>query len=259
MSSTLAQSVPAPRSRRRRATAPAVAVSATSDDTLGGAHRVRLNSAYIRALESAGLVPLIVPPLSDEGAVREILARVDGVVLTGGEDVEPSLYGQDRVEQCGASNPGRDATEIALVRAARDLKRPVLAICRGPQLLNVALGGTLFQDIPSQVEGALEHNARDERASRIHPVAVEPGSRIAHAVQATALSVNSLHHQSVRGIAPALRVTAVAPDGVVEGIESVDDDWWVIGVQWHPEEMTDSPEQWDRGIFRAFADRLSEG
>lgn len=241
------------------ATAPTVAVSATSDDTLGGAHRVRLNSAYVRALESAGLVPLIVPPLSGEGAVREILARVDGVVLTGGEDVEPSLYGQERVEQCGASNPERDATEIALVRAARDLKRPVLAICRGPQLLNVALGGTLFQDIPSQVEGALDHNARDERASRIHPVAVEPGSRIANAVEATALSVNSLHHQSVRRIAPPLRVTAVAPDGVVEGVESVDDDWWVIGVQWHPEEMTDSPEQWDRGIFKAFADRLRDG
>ena len=259
MSSTLAQSIPAPRSRSGKATAPTVAVSATSDDTLGGAHRVRLNSAYIRALESAGLVPLVVPPLSDEGAAREILARVDGVVLTGGEDVEPSRYGQERLPQCGASNAGRDATEMALVRAARDLKLPLLAICRGPQLLNVALGGTLFQDIPSQVEGALEHNARDERASRIHPVTVEPGSRIADAVQATELSVNSLHHQSVRDIAPPLRVTAVAPDGVVEGIEAADDDWWAIGVQWHPEEMTDSPEHWDRGIFRAFADRLREG
>ena len=220
---------------------------------------MRLNSAYVRALESAGIVPLIVPPLSSEGAAREILARVDGVVLTGGEDVEPSRYGQERLEQCGASNSGRDATEISLVRAAHELRRPLLAICRGPQLLNVALGGTLYQDIPSQVEGALDHNARDERASRVHPVAVEPGSRIAEAVQATSLSVNSLHHQSVRDVAPPLRVTAVAPDGVVEGIESVDDDWWVIGVQWHPEEMTDSPEQWDRGIFRAFADRLREG
>ena len=259
MSSTLAQSVPAPRSGSGRATRPAVAVSATSDDTLGGAHRLRLNSAYIRALESAGLVPLVVPPLTDVDAAREIITRVDGILLTGGEDVEPSLYGQDRLEQCGASNAGRDATEIALVRAARELKRPLLAICRGPQLLNVALGGTLYQDIPSQVRGALAHNVRDERPSRIHPVEVEPGSRIADAVQATSLSVNSLHHQSVRDIAPPLRVTAVAPDGVVEGVESVDDDWWVIGVQWHPEEMTDSPEGWDRGIFRAFADRLRDG
>ena len=258
MSSTLAQSVPESRHRHSFAAAPAVAVSATSDDT-HGAHRVRLNSAYIQALESAGLVPVVVPPLSNEGAAREILSRVDGILLTGGEDVDPSLYGQARMEMCGASNAARDSTEIALVRAARDLKRPLLAICRGPQLLNVALGGTLIQDIPSQVDGALEHNPKDERSSRVHPVEVVPGSRLAAAVQATSLSVNSLHHQSVQDAAPALRVSARAPDGVVEGLETPDDDWWVLAVQWHPEEMIGTPESWDRGIFKAFADRLRAG
>lgn len=257
MSSTLAQGVPDFR-HRRIAAAPAVAVSATSDDTLG-AHRVRLNSAYIKALEVAGVVPVIVPPLSGEDAVRVILSRVDGVLLTGGEDVEPSLYGQERIEQCGRSNPERDATEIALVREARELRRPLLAICRGPQLLNVALGGTLFQDIPSQIDGALEHNPKDARGSRVHPVEVDEGSRLAGAVRATSLSVNSVHHQSVRDVAPGLEVTARAPDGVIEGLETPDDEWWVLAVQWHPEEMTDSPDSWDRGIFKAFADRLRAG
>jgi len=257
VSSTLAQNVAAS-PRRGTTPAPVVAVSATADDS-AGPHRVRLNSAYIRALEIAGVVPIIVPPLSDEDAADAIVTRADGILLTGGEDVEPSLYGQPRRKECGPSNLARDTTEIALVLAAQRHNRPLLAICRGPQLLNVALGGTLFQDIPSEVPGALPHNAPDDRASRVHPVKVEPGSRIAHVVHATSLSVNSLHHQSVKDLAPGLEITATSPDGVVECIEWTADDWWAMGVQWHPEEMTDSPESWDRGIFKAFADRLREG
>ena len=259
MSSSLAQSVPAAHRSRANPTIPTVAVSATSDDSLGGAHRVRLNSAYVTALENAGLIPVVVPPLSGRESALAIVSRVDGVVLTGGEDVEPSLYGQDRLPECGKSNLRRDNTEIALVHAARELGVPVLAICRGPQLLNVALGGTLYQDIPSQIPAALDHNPQHERDRRAHHVAVEPGSLIAAAVQATSLSVNSFHHQSIRDVAPGLKVTARAPDGVIEGVESGGDDWWVMAVQWHPEEMNDSPEPWDRGLFRAFADRLTAG
>jgi putative glutamine amidotransferase len=202
----------------------------------------------------------VIPPLASDDAALAIVSRVDGVVLTGGEDVEPSLYGQPRIPECGRSNPARDTTEIALVLAARQLKKPVLAICRGPQLLNVALGGTLFQDIPLQIPGALDHSPKTDRSSRSHHVEVEAGSRIAGAVQAASLEVNSVHHQSVRDVANGLRVTATAPDGVVEGLESEPgDDWWVMAVQWHPEEMNDSPEPWDRGLFKAFADRLREG
>jgi putative glutamine amidotransferase len=148
------------------------------------------------------------------------------------------------------------------VQAAREMRKPVLAICRGPQLLNVALGGTLIQDIESCVPGALNHDAEgvhDVRDVRAHEVTIEPGSRIADAVGATQIRVNSLHHQSILEPAPGLRVTARAPDGIIEGVESDDDAWWAIAVQWHPEEMNDSPEPWDRGIFRAFANRLSEG
>lgn len=259
MSSALTQGLSGSRSNRSPGTAQIVAVSATSDSTGGNPHRLRLNSTYVTALECAGLVPLVVPPLASEESAREIMARVDGLLLTGGEDVEPSLYGQPRNRECGPSNAARDRTEIALIKAASETRTPILAICRGPQVLNVALGGSLFQDIPTEVPTALGHNAREDRAARVHDVDIDEGSRIAEAIGETHISVNSLHHQSVRDIAPGLRVTARAPDGIIEGIESSSDDWWVMGVQWHPEEMNDSPEPWDRGIFRAFAERLAEG
>lgn len=238
--------------------APVVAVTSTADSATGAAHRVRLNSAYVSALEAAGLIPLVVPPLASESAARDILSRVDGLVLTGGEDVEPALYEQERSPKCGTSNTARDRTEIALIKAAAEMKVPVLAICRGPQVLNVALGGSLIQDIPDEVPSALEHNAKHERAGRVHEVNIEPDSLTARAIGETTIRVNSLHHQSASRIAPSLRVTARAPDGIVEALESASNDWWVIAVQWHPEEMNESEEEWDRGIFQAFADRLSQ-
>ncbi len=257
MSSTLSQSVAGPQRPLQRDAAPVVAVSATSDTKLGGAHRVRLNSTYVTALESAGLVPIVIPPLATPQHARAILERVDGLLLTGGEDVDPALYGQPRAQKCGTPNTARDETEIALVLAARDLGKPVLAICRGPQVLNVALGGTLIQDIPSEVPDALDHNADGERSSRVHRVTIEPDSLTAAAIGATSVSVNSLHHQSVKDLGNGLRITARSPDGIVEAIEWKGDDWWAMAVQWHPEEMNDSPEPWDRGLFRAFADKLA--
>jgi putative glutamine amidotransferase len=258
VSSVLAQNVPGTRSNRSPGTGQVVAVSATSDFQ-NGPHRDRINNAYVAALESAGLVPLIVPPLKSEDSVNAILDRVDGLLLSGGEDVEPSFYGQPRSSECGPSNIERDRTEIALVKAARERRLPLLAICRGPQLLNVALGGTLIQDIPAEVPNALGHEMRDDRTERVHDVMIDEGSLIAEAIGETRITVNSLHHQSVRDVARGLKVTARAPDGIVEGLESESDDWWVMAVQWHPEEMNDSPEPWDRGLFKAFADRLAEG
>jgi putative glutamine amidotransferase len=258
LSSAIAQSLSGPRDFRL-AGAPVVAVTATSDASGENPHRVRLNSTYVTALESAGLIPMVIPPLTSEDSARTILSRVDGLLLTGGEDVEPSLYGQPRSAKCGIANLARDHTEIALIRAAHEMRKPILAICRGPQVLNAALGGTLIQDIRDEVPGALDHNVRGNRSLRVHDVNIDEGSVIARAIGTTSISVNSLHHQSVLDVAPGLQVTARAPDGVVEGVESAVDDWWVIGVQWHPEEMNDSLEPWDRGIFRAFAERLAEG
>jgi len=177
-------------------------------------------------------------------------------VLTGGEDIDPARYGEKRHENVRTVNVARDATEAALVEEARARGTPVLAICRGIQILNVALGGTLVQDIPSQCKTQIDHDEEGARTSRTHDVAVEPGSLIAKAVGRENLSVNSFHHQSVKRVADGMRVTARSPDGVIEGIESTDDDWWVMAVQWHPEEMTDSAEPWDRGLFKAFAKQL---
>jgi len=222
----------------------------------GDTSRVRLTAAYVTALERAGLVPLIVPPLSSTEAASSVLDSVSGLVLTGGEDVDPARYGEKRHEKVRSVNVARDATEAALVEEARARGLPVLAICRGIQILNVALGGTLVQDIPSQCHTDIDHDEEGARNSRTHEVSIEPGSLIAGAVGTEHLSVNSFHHQSVKRVADGMKVTARSPDGVIEGIESTDDSWWVMGVQWHPEEMTDSAEPWDRGLFKAFAKQL---
>src|SRR5216110_467423 len=222
----------------------------------GDTSRVRLTAAYVTALERAGLIPLIVPPLSSADASASVLDSVAGLVLTGGEDVDPARYGEERNEKVRSVNPARDATEVALIEEARARGTPVLAICRGIQILNVALGGTLVQDIPSQCETTIDHDEEGARNSRTQEVAIEPGSIIAKAVGTDHLSVNSFHHQSVKRVADGMRVTARSPDGVIEGIESTDDDWWVMAVQWHPEEMTDSAEPWDRGLFKAFAKQI---
>jgi len=209
----------------------------------------------VTALESAGLIPLIVPPLSRASAAAVILDSVSGLVLTGGEDVDPARYGEKRHEKIRSINAARDATEIALIEGAKARGKPVLAICRGIQILNVALGGTLVQDIPSQLDTKIAHDEDSPRNSRSHDISIEPGSLIAKAVGTEHCTVNSFHHQSVKRVADGMRVTARSPDGVIEGLESTDD-WWVIAVQWHPEEMTDSPEPWDRGLFKAFAQQL---
>lgn len=235
-----------------------VAVTATSRDD-EGSRRVRLSASYVDALENAGLIPLVVPPLASSQGASAILDAVDGLLLTGGEDVNPSRYGAKPHPQLKTVSDRRDETEIALIHEARRRRTPVLAICRGIQVLNVALGGTLIQDIRAEVKGSLDHDDGSPRTSRTHGIKVVPGSLTAKALGVTEASVNSLHHQSVRDPGPDLIVTAISTDGIIEAVETTDPDWWVLAVQWHPEEMTDSPEPWDRGLFRAFAERLSSG
>jgi putative glutamine amidotransferase len=222
----------------------------------GDTSRVRLTAAYVTALENAGLIPLIVPPLSSTDAAAAVLDSVAGLVLTGGEDVDPARYGEKRHEKVRNVNPARDAAEVALIMEAQERGTPVLAICRGIQILNVALGGTLVQDISSQCETNIEHDDEGARNSRSHEISVEPDSLIAKAIGTDHVTVNSFHHQSVKSVAEGMRVTARSPDGIVEGLESTDEDWWVMAVQWHPEEMTEAAEPWDRGLFKAFARKL---
>jgi putative glutamine amidotransferase len=218
--------------------------------------RVRVNQAYSDALDRAGMIPLVVPPL-DPALAASLVARMDGVVLTGGEDVDARQYGQAPHPEAEAPNPARDQWERALVLAARDHQLPVLAICRGMQVANVALGGTLVQDIASQLAGATVHTRQDVRTQRVHGVELEAGCRLAAAIGDTRITVNSLHHQSVDAPGAGLRITARADDGVVEGMEWEDDDWWMLGVQWHPEELDGTREPWDRALFAAFAASVS--
>jgi putative glutamine amidotransferase len=230
---------------------PLVALTATTA-AADGIVRVRTNAAYVRALEAAGVVPLVLPPLDVAHAGRALDA-VSGLVLTGGEDVAPWRYGQSPHPALGAVNEARDAFELALTAAARRRSLPTLAICRGVQVLNVALGGTLVQDIPSQCPTALPHAPDRGRGTRVHEIVVDSGSRLADAVGTGRLTVNSAHHQSVARVGDGLRVTARSPDGIIEGAEWEGDGWWAVGVQWHPEEMLETPEPWDRGLFAAFA------
>lgn len=231
---------------------PIVAVSATSR-AIDGVERVRLNQAYVTSLEQAGMIPLIVPPLEDASALQDILRAVQGLVLSGGEDVDPAFYGAVRHPATGDPHAARDACELELARSARELALPTLAICRGVQVLNVALGGSLLQDIPSLVEDAEPHDGDAPRSARVHRVSVTPGSRLAEVLGAAEISVNSIHHQALDRVADDLLVSARASDGIVEGVESCTPDWFALGVQWHPEELTRSSESWDRRLFEAFA------
>ena len=233
-----------------------VAVSATLERAPGRAPLVQMNAAYTTALEEAGLVPLLVPPLADPARVSAILDVVDGLALTGGEDIDPATYGATPHPKLGPIVPERDATEIALTRAAQERGMPLLAICRGIQIANVALGGTLVQDLPSERPSDVQHGASDERT---HEVRLQAGSRLAAALGAPCIQVNSTHHQAIDRVATALRATGLATDGLVEGVESADPSWWMLGVQWHPEELTHTPEPWDRALFAAFAERVRAG
>jgi putative glutamine amidotransferase len=235
-----------------------VAISATAS-VWQGSDRMRLSANYIRSSEGAGLIPVAVPPLTDPAVAGEIIRASGGLLLTGGEDVDPSLYGEALRPSVSGTNPLRDATELALLAAAREQRRPVLAICRGIQLINVALGGTLIRDLPSQRPSGIMHDQPHDRDARTHEVTIVAGTRLAAATGTTEMSVNSYHHQAVDRLASGLRVTATAPDGVIEAVEVEDPEWWVVAVQWHPEDLTTDVRAWDRGIFKAFAEEIERG
>jgi len=233
---------------------PPVAITATTE-TIRGVPRTRANVTYTAAARAARLRPFILPVLAAEDA-DAMLEGMDGLILTGGEDVDPAHYGGAPHPALGEVHAARDAFELALVTAARRRRLPTLAICRGVQVVNVALGGTLVQDLPSEWPQALVHDGGTDRSARIHAVHIGVGSRLARALGATGMTANSFHHQSLASVGAGLHAVAHAPDGVIEGVESSTSDWWLLGVQWHPEELTDSPEGWDRSLFLAFADAV---
>jgi putative glutamine amidotransferase len=194
-----------------------------------------LGAQYIEAVERAGAAALLLTPAHAPGSLDLLLDRIDGLVLSGGEDIDPTLYEQAPHPALDSVNPARDAMEVHVLAGALRRRLPVLAICRGMQLLNVAWSGTLFQDLPSLRAGPVEHRQRAAIDRPWHRIAVEPGSLLADVTGGTGLVVNSFHHQGIDRLAPGLRTVARADDGLIEAVEAVDEQRWVVGVQWHPE------------------------
>lgn len=218
--------------------------------TVDAAARTGVNAAYVASVAAGGGLPLVLSPLAGPDAADALLDGLDGLLLTGGDDLDPAAYGAAPHPKLGPLDPPRDAFEFALYRAARARGRPVLAICRGLQLVNVAHGGTLVQDLPSERPGPVRHAATGRRDARSHPVRLGPGSRVAQACGTGAFDVNSFHHQAIDRLGAGLTVTGHAPDGVVEACEA-DTGAWMVAVQWHPEELTAAPGP-DAALFAAF-------
>jgi putative glutamine amidotransferase len=216
---------------------------------------------YVDAVLEAGGAPLLLPPVQDETTLHALYARLDGVLLAGGGDIEPVHYGAEPHPRLGLLDPLRDTAELPMARWAVADQKPILGICRGIQVINVALGGTLYQDIPSQIEAALPHNLSYERQDWTYPahtMRIAPDSRLAQAMGLLELPTNSLHHQAIWRVAPGLRAVAWAPDGVIEAIEGTSDAF-VLGVQGHPEALQATADQRWQALFRAFVRSCAQG
>ncbi|MFA5713275.1 MAG: gamma-glutamyl-gamma-aminobutyrate hydrolase family protein [Bacteroidales bacterium] len=208
---------------------------------------------YVESVIRAGGVPMVIPLTHDKNLLAEMLERVDGVIMTGGEDLDPlKWYDEEPLPQMGKVAPERDEFDMLLIRMAVERNMPLLGICRGHQLLNVAFGGTLYQDIPSQVKDSKQkvmHRQKAPRYHGTHTITIEEGSLLAQQLEANVAIPNSYHHQAVKDVAPGFKATAFAADGVVEAIEKIGSNR-VYGVQFHPEGFTAHGVNTFIGIFK---------
>lgn len=221
-----------------------------------GRDRYYVNTVNIRMVAENGGVPVLLPNPFDEDKLKAALDMVDGLYLPGGVDVDPHLYGEEPLAGMGSFDPDWDAVDVVLAQAALERNMPILGICRGMQVLNVAAGGTLYQDIPSQVPGALKHSQKGPRWAASHAVELDGESRLAKTLGATELRINSYHHQAVKDVAPGFRSVANAPDGVIEAIESTQHRY-AVGVQWHPELMVERDPMY-KALFVDFIEAVKE-
>jgi putative glutamine amidotransferase len=211
-----------------------------------------MNQTYVRVLENLGALPIMIPLQMSEQTLRGIFERLDGLFLPGGEDVDPSAYGQEPHPQLGAPDKERDRTELLLTRWALEAGMPLLGVCRGVQVINVVCGGTLYQDLHSQRADLAKHDyfpPTFERFRISHQVTIEPDSRLARAL-GTMHEVNSMHHQGIDRLGQALRIVARAEDGLPEAVEAPLLPF-VVGVQWHPEELAKT-DQLSGSLFVEF-------
>lgn len=216
-----------------------------------------IGERYVRAVEGAGGIPLLIALSEDAEVLDRLYGLCGGLLFAGGGDVEPRHFGAEPHPNLGTVEPLRDQVELALARRALDERKPMLGICRGVQLLNVALGGTLYQDIPAELDGAADHYASSklpDRSHAAHAIDLAGDSWLAERLGAATIEVNTFHHQALKEIAPGLRVVGRAPDGVVEAVEGTGAGF-IVGVQCHPEELWDRADpRWAR-VFRMFIER----
>jgi putative glutamine amidotransferase len=218
---------------------PVIGITTSQGLNTFGHPTVFLMQSYIDAVLQAGGAPVLIPSMLEARGMDDVYARLDGMLFPGGGDVGLDRFNGDLHPRIEDVNPQRDATEINLVHALAKDGKPFLAICRGCQVVNVALGGTLYTHLPDQFPGALDHDYPGSlRAALVHEVRIEKGTRLAEIVGEPILKVNSNHHQGLKEIAAALRVAGYSPDGLVEAIELPDHPFG-LGVQWHPEWLTD--------------------
>jgi putative glutamine amidotransferase len=232
----------------------------TSQSTDGPAAFI-LRQNYARAVAAVGGAPLLIPPLAQEDVIRAIYERLDGVLLSGGGDIAPHFYGEEPHPTTHEIDIDRDNAEFWLVRRALEDSKPLLGICRGIQVLNVALGGTLYQDIASQIGNSIDHTitkrADSEWRYMAHDISLEPSSLLARVLEATCLPTNSAHHQSIKDLAPGLRITGRSPDGVIEAVEVVNSGY-ALAVQSHPEALWAAVEPRWQAMFAAFVSAARE-
>lgn len=217
---------------------------------------VGVRRGYVDAIIKAGGVPLLIPPQADEATLRAMYSMMDGLLLTGGADIDPHLYGEEHHPQLGTLEPDRDRTELVITRWAVNDNKPVLAICRGMQMLNVAMGGTLYQDIPSQYPTTFDHERGVQQQNwrqNDHSIAITPTSQLAALLGSTLTDVNTLHHQALKDVALGLAVVGRAPDGIVEAVEGTDAQF-LVGIQCHPEELWQTVDPRWHNVFTALTE-----
>ena len=239
-------------------TQPIIGVTTSSERTDKGVDRVFVNAAYIRAVERAGGIPLLLTPYHSPEAIRHFSTQIDGLLLTGGGDIDPVRFGEARHPTTDLISAERDELELQRVtRQAIDTGLPLLAICRGIQVVNVALNGTLHQHVPDVVGNDIAHSQGGARSDRTHEVAIEPGTMLASLAGGERLRVNSFHHQAIKDLGDGLRPVAWADDKVIEAVELPGARGFVLAVQWHPEELVESDPAALR-LFQALVDAASK-
>jgi putative glutamine amidotransferase len=207
-----------------------------------------LGMTYMRAVQRAGAIPVVIPPQCD-GQAGALLDRLDGVLLSGGPDIDPTLYRDESHPELGPTWRELDEVELELARGADERDMPILGICRGAQTLNVARGGTLHQHLPDLDGSGVVHRQTDAGETATHPVEILPGTRLAEILGEARIEVNSFHHQGVRRLGEGLEVSARSDDGIIEAVEDPGR-LFLIGVQWHAEFLVERPHE--QALFRAF-------